>query len=123
MLNIYSRSAKPTVNWKKKKKKTGVDEKKKREKERGIKSYTVKTNLQNNGLILGLLLDKKAAILEVKTLCFFFLGEGRGERICMRKELRDHSIIRGWGAGADRGWISKFYARIQGGLQKFTLVY
>lgn len=64
--------------------------KKKREKERGIKSYTVKANLQNNGLILGLLLDKKAAILEVKTLCFFFLGEGRGERICMRKELRDH---------------------------------
>lgn len=33
----------------------------------------------------------------------------------MRKELREQSIIRGWGAGADRGWISKFYARIQGG--------
>ena len=76
MLNIYSRSAKPTVNWKKKKK-NGVDEKK-REKERGIKSYTVKASLQNNGLILGLLLDKKAAILEVKTLCFFFLGGGAG---------------------------------------------
>ena len=45
----------------------------------------------------------------------------------MRKEPRDQSIIRGWGAGADRWWISKFYARIQGGggggLQKFTLVY
>ena len=74
MLNIYSRSAKPTVNWKKKKK-NGVDEKK-REQERGIKSYTIKASLQNNGLILGLLLDKKAAILDVKTLRFFFWGGG-----------------------------------------------
>ena len=45
----------------------------------------------------------------------------------MGKELRDQSIIRGWGAGADSGWISNFYARIQGGggggLQKFSLVY
>ena len=70
--------------------------KKKREQERGIKSYTIKASLQNNGLILGLLLDKKAAILDVKTLRFFFWGGGgRGERICMRKELRDQSIIRG----------------------------
>ena len=46
---------------------------------------------------------------------FFFVGVGGGGRICMRKELREQSIIRGWGAGADRGWISKFYARIQGG--------
>ena len=67
---------------------------KKREKERGIKSYTIKASLQNNGLILGLLLDKKAAILDVKTLRFFFFLGG-GERICMRKELRDQSIIRG----------------------------
>lgn len=50
--------------------------KKKREQERGIKSYTIKASLQNNGLILGLLLDKKAAILDVKTLRFFFLGGG-----------------------------------------------
>ena len=77
MLNIYSRSAKPTVNWKKKLKKNGVDEKR-REQERGIKSYTIKASLQNNGLILGLLLDKKAAILDVKTLRFFFLGGGGG---------------------------------------------
>ena len=91
--------------------------KKKKKKEREIKSYTVKASLQNNGLILGFLLDKKAATLEVKTLClFFFCGRGGGGgRICMRKELREQSIIRGWGAGADRGWISKFYARIQGG--------
>ena len=39
-----------------------------RKKERENKSYTVKASLQNNGLILGLLLDKKAATLEVKTL-------------------------------------------------------
>lgn len=52
--------------------------KREREKEREIKSYTVKASLQNNGLILGLLLDKKAATLEVKTLCFFFLLGGRG---------------------------------------------
>ena len=32
--------------------------------------------------------------------------------------LRDRSIIRGWGAGADRGWVSKFYARIKGGTTK-----
>ena len=46
---------------------------------------------------------------------FFLWAWGGGGRICMRKELREQSIIRGWGAGADRGWISKFYARIQGG--------
>ena len=40
---------------------------------------------------------------------------GGGGSICMGKELRDQSIIRGWGAGADSGWISNFYARIQGG--------
>lgn len=76
MLTIYIRSAKPTVNWKKRKK-TGVDEKKReRKNEREIKSYTVKASLQNNGLILGLLLDKKAATLEVKTSCFFSFGGG-----------------------------------------------
>lgn len=52
--------------------------KREREKEREIKSYTVKASLQNNGLILGLLLDKKAATLEVKTLCFFFFVRGGG---------------------------------------------
>ena len=53
--------------------------KKKKKKEREIKSYTVKASLQNNGLILGFLLDKKAATLEVKTLClFFFCGRGGG---------------------------------------------
>ena len=31
-------------------------------------------------------------------------------------DLRDQSIIRGWGGGgADRGWVSKFHARIKGG--------
>ena len=60
--------------------------------------------------------------MEVKTLCFFLVGGGGGgKRICMRKELRDQSIIRGWGAGADRGWISKFCARIQGGAAKIYL--
>lgn len=55
--------------------------KKKREQERGIKSYTIKASLQNNGLILGLLLDKKAAILDVKTLRFFFFGGGGGKNL------------------------------------------
>ena len=39
----------------------------------------------------------------------------------MRKEVRDQSIIRGWGAGADRGWISKFCARKGGGAAKIYL--
>ena len=78
MLNIYSRSANQQSTGKKIKK-NGVEEKKKREKERGIKSYTIKASLQNNGLILGLLLDKKAAILDVKTLRFFFGGWGGGK--------------------------------------------
>ena len=82
MLNIYSRSAKPTVNWKKNLKKWSRW--KKREQERGIKSYTIKASLQNNGLILGLLLDKKAAILDVKTLRFFFFGGG-GEEFAWEK--------------------------------------
>ena len=56
-----------------------MKKKREREKEREIKSYMVKASLQNNGLILGFLLDKKAATLEVKTLClFFFCGGGGG---------------------------------------------
>ena len=27
--------------------------------------------------------------------------------------------MRGWGAGADRGWVSKFYTKITGGYKSF----
>ena len=80
MLNIYSRSAKPTVNWKKKKK-NGVDEKKKERKREELNLTRLKQACKTMALFLVCCWIRRQPFWTSKHYVSFFLGGAGGENL------------------------------------------